>query len=68
MAAMDCVRNAVHGTKDVLLMVLVQAATAVATLLYKMALGSGMSSSVLVAYRLIFGSAFMVPLALVVER
>ncbi|KAK4788549.1 hypothetical protein SAY86_019868 [Trapa natans] len=60
--------KAVNGMKAVVQMVLVQVATAVGMLLYRMALTSGMSSSVLVAYRSIFATAFMIPVALFFER
>lgn len=53
--------------KAVVMMVMIQTSMAGATILYKVALGGGMSASVLVAYRLIFATAFMAPFALIVE-
>ncbi|KAJ4827759.1 hypothetical protein Tsubulata_020858, partial [Turnera subulata] len=51
-----------------LVMFLVQISTAGTSIVYKMALSEGMSTRVVVAYRLIFGCAFLLPLALLVER
>ncbi|KAF3440495.1 hypothetical protein FNV43_RR18779 [Rhamnella rubrinervis] len=60
--------NFVSGLKPVLLMVLVQAWFGGAHVGYKMALYDGMSAKIMVAYRFIFASAFMVALAFFVER
>ncbi|KAI4299036.1 hypothetical protein L6164_032531 [Bauhinia variegata] len=54
--------------KPVMSMVLVQTAYAGMTILYKMADEDGMNLEVLISYRMMFASAFMVPLAVVVER
>lgn len=60
--------NVLHGLKPVLLMVLVQIAYTAVNVLYKLAINDGMSVKVATAYRLAFGSAFTVPLALISER
>ncbi|MED6196513.1 hypothetical protein PIB30_048176 [Stylosanthes scabra] len=53
-----------EGLKPVLLMVLLQILYAVLNILYKLAIFDGMSMTVASAYRLIFASAFTLPLAL----
>lgn len=65
---MKGVMNAMHGLKPVLLMVLVQIAYTAVNVLFKLAINDGMSVKVATTYRLAFGSAFTVPLALVSER
>ncbi|KAJ1434973.1 EamA domain [Sesbania bispinosa] len=60
--------NVLHGLKPVLLMVGVQIAYAAVNVFYKLAINDGMSVKVATAYRLAFGSAFTVPLALISER
>ncbi|XP_061337172.1 WAT1-related protein At1g68170-like [Gastrolobium bilobum] len=60
--------NVVHGLKPIMLMVLVQIAYTAVNVLYKLAINDGMSVKVATAYRLAFGSAFTVPLALITER
>ncbi|KAL2342146.1 hypothetical protein Fmac_010086 [Flemingia macrophylla] len=60
--------NVLHGLKPVFLMVLVQIAYTAVNVLYKLAINDGMSVKVATAYRLAFGSAFTVPLALISER
>ncbi|KAF8664157.1 hypothetical protein HU200_054905 [Digitaria exilis] len=54
--------------KPVAAMVLVQVIFASVNILYKMALSDGMDLRVLVAYRYLFASAFLTPLAYFVER
>lgn len=49
-------------------MVLVQTMFAGANIFYKLAANDGMNVKILVAYRFLFASAFMIPLALYVER
>ncbi|KAK4254342.1 hypothetical protein QN277_009739 [Acacia crassicarpa] len=61
----DRVRDGVKGT---LLMVIVQIVYAVANILLKMAANDGMSLTVLVAYRFLFSTCFLAPLALFFER
>ncbi|XP_015943432.1 WAT1-related protein At1g68170 [Arachis duranensis] len=60
--------NVLSGLKPVILMVLVQVAFTAVNVFYKLAINDGMSVKVLTAYRLAFGAAFTVPLALVSER
>ncbi|CAN6558538.1 unnamed protein product [Malus baccata var. baccata] len=60
--------NALHGLKPVLLMVVVQFAFAGVNVLYKLAANDGMNLRILVAYRFIFGTAFLLPIALFIER
>ena len=60
--------NVVQGLKPVLLLVLVQISFAGVNVLYKLALNDGMGLRVAVAYRFIFATAFIAPLALIVER
>ncbi|KAI4299039.1 hypothetical protein L6164_032534 [Bauhinia variegata] len=64
----DNLRNIVHGLKPVMLMVMVQIAFAAVNVFYKLAINDGMSMRVATAYRLIFATAFTVPLALISER
>lgn len=65
---MEHIRNVLHKLKPTILMVFVQFAFAGANVLYKLAVNDGMSSKVLVAYRFLFATAFIVPLALIFER
>ncbi|CAL8997957.1 unnamed protein product [Prunus brigantina] len=60
--------NALHDMKPVLLMVAVQFSFAGVNIFYKLATNDGMSSRILVAYRFLFGTAFLLPLALIFER
>ncbi|KAL2477501.1 WAT1-related protein [Forsythia ovata] len=62
------ISNSLHGLKPMLLMVLVQTIFAGVNIVYKLAANDGMNLSVLVAYRFMFGAAFMLPLAFFVER
>ncbi|KAJ4847382.1 hypothetical protein Tsubulata_018022 [Turnera subulata] len=57
-----------HGLKPALLMVVVQVGFVGVNILYKLAANDGMSLKVIIAYRFIFATAFMVPVALIVER
>ncbi|XP_049934791.1 uncharacterized protein LOC116257679 [Nymphaea colorata] len=61
-------RRRVGGTKVVLCMVVVQVVVAGMTVLYKISTDRGMSLRVLVAYRYIFGTALLCPLAFFLER
>ncbi|XP_027348406.1 WAT1-related protein At1g68170-like [Abrus precatorius] len=54
--------------KTDMIMVLVQIAYAAVNVLYKLAINDGMSMRVATAYRLIFASAFTVPVALFFDR
>ncbi|KAM1316627.1 WAT1-related protein At1g25270-like [Malus sylvestris] len=60
--------NVFHGLKPVLLMVVIQFALAGVNILYKLAAHDGMNLRILVAYRFIFGTAFLLPIALFIER
>ncbi|KZV38176.1 hypothetical protein F511_41768 [Dorcoceras hygrometricum] len=60
--------DAMHGLKPTIMMVMVQVGLTGVNVFYKLAANNGMSMRVLVAYRLIFASAAVVPLALIVER
>ncbi|XP_076937257.1 WAT1-related protein At1g25270-like [Bidens hawaiensis] len=68
MVKMAKICNVIHELKPVLLMVAVQMAFAGVNVLYKLAANDGMILPILVAYRFIFSTAFIVPLALFVER
>ncbi|CAK8530248.1 unnamed protein product [Lathyrus sativus] len=65
---MKTIWTGLQGLKPVMLMVLVQLAYAAVNVLYKLAINDGMTVKVATAYRLAFGSAFTVPLALISER
>ncbi|KAK7302478.1 hypothetical protein RJT34_13368 [Clitoria ternatea] len=60
--------NLVHALKPALLMVVVQVANAWVNVLYKLAVNDGMSLRIIVAYRYIFATAFIAPLAFIIER
>ncbi|XP_058191857.1 WAT1-related protein At1g25270-like [Rhododendron vialii] len=65
---MGRISDTIQGLKPAMMMVTVQAALAGVNIFYKLAGNLGMSLRVLIAYRFIFAAAFIVPLALVVER
>ncbi|CAM8906939.1 unnamed protein product [Rhodiola kirilowii] len=56
-----------EGAKPAMLMVVVQTLYAGVNVFYKLAANDGMNLRILVAYRLLFAAAFMVPLALIFE-
>ncbi|TKY59551.1 WAT1-related protein [Spatholobus suberectus] len=60
--------NLLQRLKPDMLMVFVQVALAAVNVIYKLAINDGMSMRVATAYRLIFASAFTVPLALIFDR
>ncbi|XP_027338080.1 WAT1-related protein At1g68170-like [Abrus precatorius] len=60
--------NVVQGLKPMLLMIVVQITFAGVNVLYKLAVNDGMSLRVVAAYRFLFATAFIAPLALIVER
>ncbi|KAG8368734.1 hypothetical protein BUALT_Bualt15G0076800 [Buddleja alternifolia] len=68
MASYEKICNSIHGLKPTLIMVLVQTILSLVNVGYKLAANDGMSLSVLVAYRFMFGAAFIVPIAFFVER
>ncbi|KAF1882257.1 hypothetical protein Lal_00038903 [Lupinus albus] len=59
--------HVVHGLKAVMLMVMVQIAFGGVNVLYKLAVNDGMDLRVVVAYRLVFATSFIAPLALILE-
>ncbi|KAK4271101.1 hypothetical protein QN277_019841 [Acacia crassicarpa] len=60
--------NVVHGLKPAMLMVVVQVAFAGVNVLYKLAVNDGMNLRIVVAYRFIFATVFIAPVALILER
>ncbi|XP_011087819.1 WAT1-related protein At1g25270 [Sesamum indicum] len=68
MASWEKMCSTIHGLKPTLIMVLVQTLLSLVNIGYKLAANDGMTLSVLVAYRLIFGAACIIPVAIVVER
>ncbi|XP_059654739.1 WAT1-related protein At1g68170-like [Cornus florida] len=68
MAVMGKICNFIHGSRPTIMMVVVQIAFAGMNVFYKLAANDGMNMRVLVAYRFMFAAAFIVPLALYVER
>ncbi|KAJ4716953.1 WAT1-related protein [Melia azedarach] len=60
--------NLTHNLKPALMMVVVQIAFGGVNILYKLAANDGMSLRVIIAYRFIFATAFMLPVALFFER
>jgi hypothetical protein len=65
---MERICNALHGLKPAMLMVVVQFVFGGVNVFYKLAANDGMSLRVIVAYRFIFATAFVLPLALLFER
>ncbi|CAL1352682.1 unnamed protein product [Linum trigynum] len=61
-------REKLEEMKPAAVMVVVQVAFAGVNILYKLAANDGMSLKVIVAYRFLFATAFMVPLAVALER
>ncbi|CAL5183151.1 unnamed protein product [Lathyrus oleraceus] len=64
----DSICNVLQGLKPSLLMVMVQIAFAGVNILYKLAVNDGMNLKIVVAYRFIFSTAFIAPLAFFIER
>ncbi|XP_012065720.1 WAT1-related protein At1g25270 isoform X2 [Jatropha curcas] len=62
------ISEVLHGLKPVILMVLVQFIYCGMNVFYKLAANDGMNLRVLVAYRWIFSTVFIGPLALILER
>ncbi|XVF68294.1 hypothetical protein PTKIN_Ptkin10aG0193600 [Pterospermum kingtungense] len=58
----------IHGLKPPLLMVLAQVILSGINVMYKLASNDGMSLKIVVAYRFMFASLVMVPIALIFER
>nr|AFK38288.1 unknown [Lotus japonicus] len=65
---MKNIGNVMQGLKPTLLMVAVQIVFAGVNVLYKLAVNDGMNLRVVIAYRFIFATAFIAPLALILER
>ncbi|XP_062080242.1 WAT1-related protein At1g25270-like [Humulus lupulus] len=57
-----------HELKPALLMMVVQVAYAGVNVLYKLAANDGMNLKIIVAYRFVFATAFILPLAFFIER
>ncbi|CAN1827761.1 hypothetical protein LINPERHAP1_LOCUS32022 [Linum perenne] len=51
-----------------MIMVVIQASYTVTIVLYKLAANHGMNLRVLIAYRLVFATVFITPLAVILER
>ncbi|XP_030475725.1 WAT1-related protein At1g68170-like [Syzygium oleosum] len=66
--AMHRLFEAVHKMKAPLMMVVVQVVLASVNILYKLAASNGMNLTLVVAYRLIFATAVLAPLAFFLER
>ncbi|KOM54009.1 hypothetical protein LR48_Vigan09g266800 [Vigna angularis] len=64
---MKNVCNVVQAMKPTLLMLVVQVAFAGVNIFYKLAVNDGMNLKVIVAYRFLFATAFIAPLALILE-
>ncbi|XP_028792323.1 WAT1-related protein At1g68170-like [Neltuma alba] len=62
------IMNVAEGVKPAALMVTVQLTFAVVNVLYKLSVYDGMNVRVLIAYRFIFATAFMAPLAFLFDR
>ena len=65
---MKAVWNMVEGWKPAMLMVVSQIAATCLNVLYKMVIENGMSLRVMMAYRFMFATLFIAPLALILER
>lgn len=62
------IKKRMNGAKPAILMVIVQASFAGVNVVYKLAANDGMKLRLVVAYRLLFATAFITPLALFFER
>ncbi|CAK8564732.1 unnamed protein product [Lathyrus sativus] len=62
------IRGIWEGIKPEVFMVFVQIAFATMAIIYKLAINDGMSMRVAAAYRLIFASAFTIPVAVIYDR
>uniref|UniRef100_A0A7N1A6R2 WAT1-related protein n=1 Tax=Kalanchoe fedtschenkoi TaxID=63787 RepID=A0A7N1A6R2_KALFE len=63
-----CTREAIRGLRPAMLMVMVQASFAGVNVLVKLAVNHGMSIKVFIAYRFMFATGFILPVALLAER
>ncbi|EXB97308.1 hypothetical protein L484_024169 [Morus notabilis] len=62
------ISEALHALKPALLMVVVQITYAGVNVFYKLAANDGMNLRIIVAYHFVFATAFILPLALIIER
>ncbi|KAI9121741.1 hypothetical protein K1719_007131 [Acacia pycnantha] len=62
------IRKVIEGLTPAILMVLLQLTYAVINVMYKIAVADGMNLRIVIAYRYIFATAFLAPLALILER
>lgn len=58
----------IHGLKPTILMVIAETILGASNVLFKLASNDGSDLRILVAYRFLFAAAFMVPVALFLER
>ncbi|MED6134147.1 hypothetical protein PIB30_034550 [Stylosanthes scabra] len=65
---MGNIGNVINGLKPAFGMIIVQVAYAGLSILYKLVVEDGMSMSVLIAYRTLIATSFVVPLAFFMER
>ncbi|KZV22738.1 hypothetical protein F511_05370 [Dorcoceras hygrometricum] len=68
MAFCTKISNTLHEMRPTLLMISVQIISSLVNIGYKLASNDGMNLSILVAYRFMFGAAFIIPIAFLVER
>ncbi|XP_057978123.1 WAT1-related protein At1g25270 [Malania oleifera] len=57
-----------HGLRPALIMVVVQIVFAGVNIFYKLAANDGMNLKILIAYRFLFATVFIIPVALIFER
>lgn len=67
MASMENICNVVHEMRPLLLMIFGQIILAGMNIVFKLATSDGMNFSILIFYRCLFASVFMVPLALILH-
>jgi len=60
--------EAIKRAKPVLLMIVVQSIYALVNIMFKIVINDGTSLSILIAYRFIFSTAFIVPFGILFER
>ncbi|XP_049414713.1 WAT1-related protein At1g68170-like [Solanum stenotomum] len=65
---MENLCNVLHGMRPLLLMIMGQMILAGMNIVFKLATSDGMNFSVLIFYRSLFASVFMIPLAFFIER
>ncbi|KAF4384957.1 hypothetical protein F8388_010555 [Cannabis sativa] len=62
------IREGLDEVKPALMMVVVQIAYAGVNVFYKLAANDGMNLKIIIAYRFVFSTAFILPLAFFIER